>query len=178
VLTPVKLVRQNSKKNFKKEAAMSKFNYNKQRHLELLKKSKEKVLTSTEKLELDEYSGCLDQCLDWETKDQYLELLEKLISGKISSFNFYLQFLKRNNLNCKVFHSLIDNFFLLSPHKKSEEFANFIAEIMEVCMSYSEVFEADIFEAYVPRDTASTDLEFKCSIEKIYLKIQNLLNEE
>ena len=46
---------------------MSKFNYNKQRHLELLKlkHSKEKILTSTEKLELNEYWSLLDNTLDW-----------------------------------------------------------------------------------------------------------------
>jgi hypothetical protein len=45
---------------------MSKFNYNKQRHLELLKLkySQEKVLTSTEESELNEYSSLLDNTLD------------------------------------------------------------------------------------------------------------------
>lgn len=62
-------------------AHMSKFNYNKQRHLELLKLkySQEKVLTSTEKSELNEYWSLLDNTLDWETKEQYIDLLEKFI---------------------------------------------------------------------------------------------------
>ena len=60
---------------------MSKLNYNKQRHLELLKLkySQEKVLTSTEKSELNEYWSLLDNTLDWETKEQYIDLLEKFI---------------------------------------------------------------------------------------------------
>ena len=45
---------------------------------------------------------------------------------------------------------------------------------MDFCYSYSEVFESDIsaekFDSY--------DLEFRNSMEKIYLKIQNFLNEE
>ena len=67
---------------------MSKFNYNKQRHIELLKLkySHEKVLTSIEKSELNEYSSLLGNTLDQETKEQYIDLLEKLIQlNKCSS---------------------------------------------------------------------------------------------
>ena len=155
---------------------MSKFNYNKQRHLELLKLkySQEKVLTSIEKSELNEYSSLLDNTLDWETKEQYIDLLEKLISGKINSFKFYIEFKERNDSNGEVFDSLKANFLLLSPHEKSKEFSNFISEIMDFCYSYSEVFES-----YVPGEKIdSYDLEFRNSMEKIYLKIQKFLNEE
>ena len=140
---------------------MSKFNYNKQRHIELLKLkySQEKVLTSTEKSELNEYSSLLDNTLDWETKEQYIDLLEKLISRQINSFKFYIKFKERNDSNGEVFDSLK---------------ANFISEIMDFCYSYSEVFES-----YVPGEKIdSYDLEFRNSMEKIYLKIQKFLNEE
>ena len=155
---------------------MSNFNYNKQRSLELLKLkySQEKVLTSTEESELNEYLSLLDSTLDWETKEQYIDLLEKLISGKINSFKFYIEFKERNELNSEVFDSLKANFLLLSPHEKSKEFSNFIIEIMDFCYSYSEVFES-----YLPGEKIdSYDLEFRNSMEKIYLKIQNFLNEE
>ena len=155
---------------------MSNFNYNKQRHLELLKLkySQEKFLTYTEELELNEYSSVLDNTLDWETKEQYLDLLEKLISGKINSFKFYIEFKERNDSNGEVFDSLKANFLLLSPHEKSKEFSNFISEIMDFCYSYSEVFES-----YLPGEKIdSYDLEFRNSMEKIYLKIQNFLKEE
>ena len=155
---------------------MSKFKYNKQRHLELLKLkySQEKVLTSTEKSELDEYCSLLDNTLDWETKEQYIDLLEKLISGKIDSFKFYIEFKERNYLNGEVYDSLKANYLLLSPHEKSKEFSNFIFEIMDFCHLYSEVFES-----YVPREKKdSYYLEFRNSMEKIYLKIQKFLNED
>ena len=60
---------------------MSNSNYSKQRHLELLKLkySQENVLTSKEKSELSKYSSMLDSHLDWETKEQYVQFLEKLI---------------------------------------------------------------------------------------------------
>ena len=163
---------------------MSNFNYNKQRHLELLKLkySQKKVLTSTEKLELNEYSSVLDNTLDWETKEQYLDLLEKLISGKINSFKFYIEFKERNDSNSEVFDSLNANFLLLSPHKKSKEFSNFISEIMDFCYSYSEVFESYApgkkIEAYDIDSYEDCDSEFRISMQKIYLKIQNFLNEE
>lgn len=150
---------------------MSKFNYNKQRHLELLKLkySQKKILTSTEESELSEYSCLLDGTLDWETKEQYIDLFEKLISGKINSFQFYLEFRKRNDLNGEVFDSLIANFFLLSPHEKSKEFSDLIGEIVDVCYSYAEVVES-----YLPKEKSDLYyLEFRNCIEEIYLKIQN-----
>ena len=116
----------------------------------------------------------LDNILDWETKEQYIDLLKKLISRKINSFKFYIEFKKRNDSNGEVFDSLKANSLLLSPNEKSKEFSNFISEIMDFCYSYSEVFES-----YVPGEKINSyDLEFCNSMEKIYLKIQKFLNEE
>ena len=116
----------------------------------------------------------LDNILDWETKEQYIDLLKKLISRKINSFKFYIEFKKRNDSNGDIFDSLKANSLLLSPNEKSKEFSNFISETMDFCYSYSEVFEL-----YVPGEKINSyDLEFRNSMEKIYLKIQKFLNEE
>jgi len=147
---------------------MLKFNYNKQRHLSLLKK---KDLTFTEQSELKEYSCLLDAMLDWETKEQYIDLLEKLISRKIDAFQFYIEFRERSDSNGKVYDSLKANFLLLSPHEKAKEFSNFICEIMDCCYSYSEVFES--YESI-----GSDHLKFRNNMEEIYLKIQKFLKEE
>lgn len=97
-----------------------------------------------------------------------------MISGQITSFKFYLEFKERNYLNGEVFDSLKTNFLLLSPHEKENEFFNFIIEIMNLCYSYSEVFES-----YFPKEQMdSYELEFRNSIEEIYLKIQKFLNED
>ena len=40
-----------------------------------------------------------NKMLDWETREQYLDLLEKLISEKINSFQFYIEFKERNYFN-------------------------------------------------------------------------------
>ena len=116
----------------------------------------------------------LDATLDWETRQEYIDLLEKLTSGKINSFKFYIEFQERNSLNGEVFDSLKANFFLLSPHEKSEKFSDFINEIMDYCYSYAEIFESYLSE----EERASYDLKFRNSMEKIYLKIQKYLNEE
>lgn len=64
--------------------------YNKKRHLELLKKHEEKSISSTESKELFNYSAVMDGQLDWETRDQYLQLLEEFIEGKIDIGEFLI----------------------------------------------------------------------------------------
>ena len=74
----------------------------------------------------------------------------------------------------EIFDSLEANFLLLSPHEKSIQFSDFIIEILYICYSHSEVFES-----YNPTEKFdSYELEFRNSIEKVYFKIQNFLNEE
>ena len=113
-----------------------------------LKYSQEKVLSSQEESDLSYYSSILDGHLDWEVRQQYLELLEKLINGKIDTFKFCIEFKKRNELNGEVFDVLEANFLLLSPHEKSVKYF------------------LDLYES-----------EFRDSIEKIYRKIQKFLEE-
>lgn len=91
-----------------------------------------------------------------------------------NSFKFYIEFKERNDSNGEVFDSLKANSLLLSPNEKSKEFSNFISEIMDFCYSYSEVFESYVSGEKID----SYDLEFRNSMEKIYLKIQKFLNEE
>ena len=67
---------------------------------------------------------------------------------------------------------LESNRVLLSPHKKSLNFGDLLAEIDGCCKAYSGDSEPfrNKFEI--------GDVEFRISIEKIYLKIQKFLNEE
>ena len=87
--------------------------YNKKRHLELLKKREEKSIISTESNELLNYSAVLDRQLDWETRDQYLQLLKEFIEGKIDSGEFLIAFEERGRLNGEVFDILESNLILL-----------------------------------------------------------------
>ena len=154
---------------------MNNFNYSTDRYFQLLKwrATKDKILTSIERVELNKYSCCLDNALCWATKNRYLDLLEELICGKIDSFKFYIKFGKINDLSSELFDTLKSNYILLSPHLREKKFSNFICEISQICYSYSEIFELSL-----PKEEMNSyNLEFRNSIEKIYLKINNFLNE-
>ena len=88
-------------------------------------------------IELLSYSDMQDRHLDWETRDQYLELLNEFMEEKIDIPDFCIAFCRRSELNGEVADMLKSNLVLLSPHKKSIEFSVFIQEILSCCEVYS-----------------------------------------
>ena len=151
------------------------FKYKKQRHLELLKlkSSQDTILTHLEKSELEKYACILESAIDWEVKEQYVQMLENLISGKISPLQFYNKFMKRNQLTNNLYDScLTDNFVLLSPHEKSEGFSQFLVDIISSCVAYENIFDLDISE----EERNSYNLNLRNEMEETYLEIQALLN--
>ncbi len=145
--------------------------YNKKRHLELLKKREEKSISSTESKELFNYSAVLDRQLDWETRDQYLQLLEEFIEGKIYIGEFLIAFEERGRLNGEVLDILESNLILLEPHEKSLDFLDFIQQILQDCDIYNP--DPEPFRHEYELD----ETEFRSSIEETYLQIQKLLKE-
>ena len=145
--------------------------YNKKRHLELLKKREEKSISSTESKELFNYSAVLDRQLDWETRDQYLQLLEEFIEGKIYIGEFLIAFEERGRLNGEVLDILESNLILLEPHEKSLDFSDFIQQILQDCAIYNP--DPEPFRHEYELD----ETEFRDSIEETYLQIQKLLKE-
>ena len=145
--------------------------YNKKRHLELLKKREEKSISSTESKELFNYSVVLDRQLDWETRDQYLQLLKKFIEGKIDIGEFLIAFEERGRLNGEVLDILESNLILLEPHEKSLDFLDFIQQILQDCDIYNP--DPEPFRHEYELD----ETEFRNSIEETYLQIQKLLKE-
>lgn len=155
---------------------MSKFSYNKNCYRELLKLkvSEDKILSSAEESELRKYSGLLDATLDWEMKEEYIDLLEKLISEKINSSQFYFEFLEFYNSTLDIPDILEANFVLLSLPEKAEKFCDLICDIRGLCVSYE-----DVFEPFLSNEEYDSDcLKFGNDMEEIYFKIQNLLNKE
>lgn len=153
--------------NWNKKRRYELLNYDKKRHLELLNKQGDEFESK-----LRTYSIILIDHLNWEIQDQYLELLENYIEEKIDSFNFQIRFCERYESIEKVADLLKSNRVLLSPDKKSLDFGDLLSEIDDCCKAYSgdpEPFR-NKFEI--------GDVEFRISIEKIYLKIQKYLNEE
>ena len=145
--------------------------YNKKRHLELLKKREEKSISRTESKELFNYSAVLDRQLDWETRDQYLQLLEEFLEGKIDIGEFLVAFEERVRLNGEVLDILESNLILLEPHQKSLDFLDFIQQILQDCEIYNP--DPKPFRHEYELD----ETEFRDSIEETYLQIQKLLKE-
>jgi hypothetical protein len=145
--------------------------YNKKRHLELLKKREEKSISSIESKELLNYSAVLDRQLDWETRDQYLQLLKEFIEGKIDIGEFLIAFEERGRLNGEVLDILESNLILLEPHEKSLDFLDFIQQILQDCEIYNP--DPEPFRHEYELD----ETEFRNSIEETYLQIQKLLKE-
>ena len=157
-------------KNFKKEKLYQFLNYDKKLNLELLKDSED--LTGELRLKFLHYSAIQFNHLNSEIRDQYLELLENYKEEKIDSFNFRIRFCERYESIEKVADLLKSNRVLLSPDQNSLDFGDLLSEIDSCCKAYSDDPEPfrNKFEF--------GDIEFRISIEKIYLKIQKYLNEE
>ena len=153
--------------NFDKKRRYELLNYYKKRHLELLNKQGDEFESK-----LRTYSAILIDHLNWEIRDQYLELLENYREEKIDSCNFRIRFSERYESTGKVADLLELNQIFLSPDKKSLDFGDLLEKIDSCCQTYS-----DDPEPY-KNDFEIGDAEFQSSIEKIYLKIQKYLNEE
>lgn len=153
--------------NLNKKRRSELLNYDKKLHLELLNQQGGEL-----KSKLRTYSIILIDHLNWEIKDQYLELLENYMEEKIDSFNFRIAFCERYESIDEVADVLKSNRVLLSPHEKSLDFGDFLSQIDCCCKVYSD--NPEPFQ----QKCELGDVEFRISIEKIYLKIQNFLKEE
>lgn len=118
------------------------------------------------------YSIILTDHLNWEIRDQYLELLDQFLEKKINSFNFRIAFYERYESIENVANILKSNRVLLSPDKNSLYFGDLLAKIEDCYQAYSDEWE------FFRNKFEIGEVEFQISIEKIYLKIQNFLKEE
>ena len=136
-------------------------NLNKKRRYELLNQQgdecKSKLLT---------YSIMLIDQLNWEIRDQYLELLENYMEEKSDILNFRIRFCERYESTEKVADVLKSNRVLLSPDENSLDFGDLLSKIDSCCEVYSN--DPEPFR----NDFEIGDVEFRTSIEKIYLEIQ------
>jgi len=148
--------------------------YQKERHLELLKRSEElkslSIDSSEEALELSRYSALLQEQLNWETQEYFLQLQEKLLANKITIGEFCQAFSERDVLNSEAAVMLQSNFILLSPHKKSLDFSKLTDEILEACYGY------DPDPEYLEIQEREKK-EFRDLVQTIYLQLQKLLKE-
>ena len=153
--------------NLNKKRRYELCNYDKKRHLELLNQQGDEF-----KSKLRTYSIILINHLNWEIRDQYLELLDNYMEAKIDSFNFIMKFEERYDSIEKVADLLKANRVLLSPDENSLDFVDFLSAIDSCCKVYSD--NPEPFQ----QECELNDVEFRNEIEKIYSKIQNSLKEE
>ena len=153
--------------DFNKKRRYELLNYDKKRHLKLLNQQGDEEVKS----KLLTYSVILIDQLNWEIRDQYLELLESYMEEKRYSFNFRTKFCERYESVEKVADLLKSNRVLLSPDENSLDFGDLLAEIDDCCKVYSD--DPEPFR----NDFEIGEVEFRTSIEKIHLKIQNFLTE-
>ena len=137
-------------------------NYNKIEHLELLKK-KSMIANSEDYKKLLSYSTMTNNHLDWCIREHYLDLLENFRKGKIQTFEFCISFENTGKLTSDILDILESNLIILSPNEKSLGFSDLLEEVFDTCEGYLQDAEF--------RDENS-EIEFKNSVEKIFLKIQ------
>ena len=104
--------------------------------------------------------------MDWCIREHYLDLLENFRKGKIHTFEFCINFENTGKLTSDIVDILESNLILLSPNKKSLDFSDLLEEVFDTCEAYLQDAEFR---------NENSEVEFKNSIEEIYLKIQNLL---
>jgi len=141
--------------------------YNKEKHLSLLKysqklESESKYISdSSEKdfFALCEYSAMLINHLHWENREQYFELIEKLLNGPIN----FLQLRKKHRAINDAGKRLQVEFILLEPNPKCEGFDDLIDELVS------------LFDRYCPDPSLRESHEF--SEEELKKLIQNIFIE-
>lgn len=115
------------------------------------------------------YSTMTNGHLDWCIREYYLDLLENFWKGKIQTFEFCISFENTSTLTSDIIDILESNLIILSLNEKSLGFSDLLKEVFDTSEAYLQDAEFR---------NENSKVEFKNSVEEIYLKIQNFLNEE
>lgn len=135
-------------------------NYNKKRYLELLKKRSEGDTSNYS--ELLRYSCQLEQQVEWELREQYLDLMEDFLKDKISMAEFFAELRTKNYAIIDIVPILESHRILLSLDKKAPKFSALMEPIN------------DDLEGDLPY----TGDEFRNFIQENFIKIKKYLKEE
>ena len=135
--------------------------YNKKHHLQLLKERS--MGRDVNENQLSHYDRILESQIEWEMRDQYMELMEGVLNGNISGSEFFAELRTKNYSIMDTFELLVSHQILLSPHKKASKFGEFLEPI-------NDLLEGE--ELYLTGD------EFKNFLEENFIKIKKYLNEE
>lgn len=149
--------------------------YNKKRHHQLLKYSENlrkqgKFIGKESReswLELLTYSAMVYSQLNWDIKDQYLEIFKKFLSNRITSARFCELLQEKRELNNKLADKLQCDII----HEKATNFTDFLDDVSISC----EVCDRNPESYRLPGEISESEL--RNEIEEAYLKIQKLLEE-
>ncbi len=153
--------------------------YNKNKHLKLLKslqKSEKSIKNLSDEaflklldsrpdenfLELEAYSAMIICHLHWENREQYFELIEKLLNGPIN----FLQLKKKHRAINNAGEMLETGLILLEPNPKCEGFDDLIDELVS------------LFDRFCPDTSLRESHEFseeelKKLIQKIFIQMKD-----
>jgi hypothetical protein len=135
--------------------------YNKKHHLQLLKERS--MGRDVKENQLSDYNRILESQIEWEMRDQYVELMEGVLNGNICGSEFFAELRTKNYSIMDTFEFLVSHQILLSPHKKALEFGELLEPI-------NDLLEGE--ELYLTGD------EFKNFIQENFIKIKKYLSEE
>ena len=139
-------------------------NYNKKHYLQLLKERS--MDDNSNRHKLSEYGCILQNQLDWEIREQYLELIDKFLEEKISIYAFFGQLQVKNDSIIEALDFLEKHRILLSPDKKAPKFGELIEELMEHLDDDLDFLEDELMK------------EMKNVIQEKCIKIKEYLSEE
>jgi hypothetical protein len=134
--------------------------YNKKRYLQLLDQSS--IGDNSNDDELLRYSCMLTNQLDWEIRDQYLELIEEFLNGNISMPGFFVELRMKTNAIIDAVVFLENHRILLSPDKRSSKFEELLEGLTD----------------HLDEDLDFIGDELKNLIQENCMKIKKYLNEE
>ena len=113
--------------------------------------------------QLSHYDRILESQIEWEMRDQYMELMKGVLNDNISGSEFFAELRTKNYSIIDTFEFLVSHQILLSPHKKASKFGEFLEPI-------NDLLEGE--KLYLTGD------EFKNFLEENFIKIKKYLNEE
>jgi hypothetical protein len=145
--------------------------FQKTHYIQLLKKNKNLEGQNSslyeenqnEFLKLVFYRKTLCQQIYYNNRNEYISLIESYLTNKIGCISLQFEFFAINRIDSQKREDMEKDFEKLSNiviDPKSSDFSDLISELFCVC-------EALDFES------ESSELQFRASIEKIFLKIKN-----
>ena len=149
--------------------------YNKERHHQLLKysenlKKQGKFIEKESResyLKLLTYSAMVSNQLNWDIKDQYLEIFKKFLSNRITSARFCKILEQKLELNGKLSDKLQCDII----HEKAANFTDFLDDVSISC----EVCYRNPESCRLPG--AISESELRNEIEEAYFQIQKFIEE-